>query len=194
MADKMTRQQRSKCMSHIRAKDTLPEVVIRRELFRQGYRFRKNVKTLPGTPDIVMPKYRTAVFINGCFWHGHKGCPHYTIPKTNDRFWRDKISGNQIRDQYNIQQLESLEWNVITIWECETKPALLPFTMDRLTEELAANKSKWGAYREKRKQDRTYSREQARKHREILRQLENEIDTQFHIPVKIRKESKEFDE
>lgn len=78
-------------MSHIRSRDTTPEIVLRKELFRLGFRFRKNVRSLPGTPDIVLPKYRTCIFINGCFWHGHRGCQYYTIPKTNADFWKDKI-------------------------------------------------------------------------------------------------------
>lgn len=186
MADKMTQQQRSKCMSHIRAKDTLPEVIVRRELFRQGFRFRTNVKTLPGTPDIVLPKYRTAVFINGCFWHGHKGCSHYTIPKTNEQFWTEKISGNQNRDLLNTQRLESLEWNVITIWECELKPGSFAATMNKLKSKLYDNKEKWEAYNIKRRQDRAYSLEQARKHRELLKQVETELEEQFHKKFRIR--------
>lgn len=82
MADRITEPQRHECMSHIRSKDTVPEIMLRRELFRRGFRFRKNVRSLPGTPDIVLPKYRTCIFVNGCFWHGHKGCRYYTVPKT----------------------------------------------------------------------------------------------------------------
>ena len=139
MSDKMTKQQRSRCMSHIRSKSTTPEIVLRKELFRRGFRFRKNVSSLPGTPDIVLPKYRTCIFVNGCFWHGHRGCRHYTIPKTNADFWKDKIRRNIERDAADVQNLEVLSWNVITVWECELKPKLLAATVGRVADELLKN-------------------------------------------------------
>lgn len=190
MADRMTELQRHKCMSHIRSKDTVPEVVLRRELFKQGFRFRKNVRTLPGTPDIVLPKYRTCIFVNGCFWHGHKGCRYYTVPKTNVDFWKDKVKRNIERDALNIQNLEALSWHVITVWECELKSKRLPGTMERIMSGLSANQLKWEEYRERRRRDRAFAVEQARKHRELLARLEAELDLQFRIPKKIRKESK----
>lgn len=186
----MTELQRHKCMSHIRSKDTVPEVVLRRELFKQGFRFRKNVRTLPGTPDIVLPKYRTCIFVNGCFWHGHKGCRYYTVPKTNVDFWKDKVKRNIERDALNIQNLEALSWHVITVWECELKSKRLPGTMERIMSGLSANQLKWEEYRERRRRDRAFAMEQARKHRELLARLEAELDLQFRIPKKIRKESK----
>lgn len=113
----MSAKQRSECMSHIHSKDTGPELAVRRGLWRRGYRFRIYVRSLPGTPDIILTRYRTAIFVNGCFWHGHKNCKLYTIPKTNVDFWTEKVRRNQDRDQLKIQRLESLSWNVITIWE-----------------------------------------------------------------------------
>lgn len=193
MADKMTEHQRHECMSHIRSKDTNPEVTVRRELFRRGFRFRKNVRSLPGTPDIVLPRYRTVIFINGCFWHGHKGCRLYTVPKTNVRFWTDKIERNRSRDQLNIQRLESLEWNVITVWECQLGKAEISSTIDTLEASIRSNEAKWRAYRDRRRQDRQFALEQARKRREIAALLEAELDGQFHIPARIRRMSKEYD-
>lgn len=190
MSDRMTEQQRHECMSHIRSKDTVPEVVLRRELFRRGFRFRKNVSSLPGTPDIVLPKYRTCIFVNGCFWHGHKGCRYYTVPKTNVDFWKDKVKRNIERDALNLQNLEVLSWNVISVWECELKPKLLPETMVRIASELSDNQMKWKEYRERRRCDRTFAVEQARRHRELLARLEAELDLQFHIPARIRRMSK----
>mgnify|MGYP003390467636 FL=1 len=191
MSDKMTKQQRSRCMSHIRSKSTIPEIVLRKELFRRGFRFRKNVSSLPGTPDIVLPKYRTCIFVNGCFWHGHRGCRHYTIPKTNADFWKDKIRRNIERDAADVQNLEVLSWNVITVWECELKPKLLAATVGRVADELLKNQSKWTEYRELRRKDRAFAAEQARRHRELLARLEAELALQFHIPERIRMMSKE---
>lgn len=193
MPDTMTEHQRHECMSHIRSKDTNPEVTVRRELFHRGFRFRKNVRSLPGTPDIVLPRYRTVIFINGCFWHGHKGCRLYTVPKTNVRFWTDKIERNRSRDQLNIQRLESLEWNVITVWECQLGKAEISSTIDTLEASIRSNEAKWRAYRDRRRQDRQFALEQARKRREIAALLEAELDGQFHIPARIRRMSKEYD-
>lgn len=189
MSDRMTESQRHECMSHIRSKDTMPEVVLRRELFRRGFRFRKNVRQFPGTPDIVMPKYRTCIFVNGCFWHGHKGCRYYTVPKTNADFWKDKVKRNIERDALNIQNLELLSWSVITVWECELKPKRLSETMERVMSELSDNQLKWEEYRERRRGNRTFAMEQTRRHRELIARLESELD--IHIPERIRRMSKE---
>lgn len=194
MADRMTESQRHKCMSHIRSKDTMPEVVLRRELFKRGFRFRKNVRSLPGTPDIVLPKYRTCIFVNGCFWHGHRGCRHYTIPKTNSDFWKDKIRRNIERDAADVQNLEALSWNAITVWECELKPKLLAATVGRVADELSRNRSKWTEYRELRRKDRAFAAEQTRRHQEILANLEAELNQQFHIPQRIRRMSRKEQE
>ena len=186
-ADKMTPQQRHDCMSLIRSKDTGPEVAVRRELWRRGYRYRLNVRKLPGTPDIVLPRYRTAIFVNGCFWHGHEGCPKYTVPKTNVEFWKDKVARNRERDLLNTQRLETIAWNVITVWECELSKSRLPDTMARLEAEIKANKAKWDTYTARRRQDRQFARAHAAKRREIAALVESELQAQFHIPVKIRK-------
>ena len=119
MPDCMTPEQRHDCMASIHSEDTRPEQAVRRELWHRGYRFRKCVRTLPGTPDIVLPKYRTCIFVNGCFWHGHKGCSKFVMPKTRTEFWANKIARNQERDLVNIQRLESIGWSSITVWECE---------------------------------------------------------------------------
>jgi len=187
----MTPQQRHECMSSIHSKDTRPEQVVRHELWHRGYRFRKCVKTLPGTPDIVLPKYRTVIFVNGCFWHGHKGCSKYTVPKTNVDFWKEKVARNQERDLLNNQRLETIAWNVITVWECELSKSQLSATMDSVVTEIKSNKAKWEAYTTRRKQDRQFALEQARKRREIAALVEAELSEQFHVPVKIRKMSHE---
>ena len=99
MADRLSKEERSELMSHIRSMNTKPEVALRRALWRRGFRYRVNVKNLPGSPDIVLPKHRTVVFVHGCFWHGHNGCKEYTVPKTNTEFWVNKGARNQERDQ-----------------------------------------------------------------------------------------------
>jgi len=119
VADKLSPEQRHNCMSHIRCRDTKPEVFIRKALWKLGFRYRVNVKALPGKPDIVFPKYKTVVFVNGCFWHGHDGCKKYQIPETNRSFWIEKINANKFRDLKNASQLENSGWRIITIWECD---------------------------------------------------------------------------
>lgn len=109
-------------MSRIRAKNTKPEVFVRSMLHRMGYRFRIHLKGLPGKPDIVLPKYHTAIFVHGCFWHGHEGCKDFAPPKTRTEWWLNKINGNKKRDTENITQLGKQGWQVIIIWECELKP------------------------------------------------------------------------
>lgn len=116
--DKKTR---SYNMSQIKSQSTKPEKMVRKYLFTHGFRYRKNDRRLPGTPDIVLPKYRTVIFVNGCFWHGHNQCRYFVIPKSNTEFWVDKINKNIARDAVNTDKLVSLGWNVITIWECELK-------------------------------------------------------------------------
>ncbi len=178
-------------MSSIHSKDTRPELVVRREFWHRGYRFRKCVKTLPGTPDIVLPKYRTCIFVNGCFWHGHKGCKYYTTPSTNVEFWTDKVSKNKERDALNNQRLESLSWSIITIWECELKSKAFDTTIARVISELHRNKSKWDAYQTKRRSDREFAIAEAHRKRQIRAEVERELQEQFHIPVKIKKSKQE---
>ena len=132
----MTPQQRHLCMSHIRSKDTKPEQLVRQALWHKGFRYRLHVKDLPGKPDIVLPKYKTAIFVNGCFWHGHKGCKDFVIPKSNTAFWLEKIGKNKNRDEQNITALISAGWKVITIWECELKKPVIEATLSELFQTL----------------------------------------------------------
>ena len=118
MSDIYTKSKRSEIMSHISGKETKPEIFVRKFLFANGLRFRKNVKDLTGKPDIVLPKHKTVIFIHGCFWHGHD-CKRATLPTTNTEFWETKINGNIERDRRNISELQELGWKVIVIWQCE---------------------------------------------------------------------------
>ena len=108
-------------MSCIKGKNTKPEEIVRKYLFSQGFRYRKNDKKLPGTPDIVLPKYKTVIFVNGCFWHGHEGCRYFVVPKTNTEFCVNKIETNRQRDIRKINDLQALGWKVIVVWECDLK-------------------------------------------------------------------------
>ncbi len=123
-------------MSHIQSKNTNPEIRVRKELFRQGYRYRLNVTKLPGKPDIVLPRYKTAIFINGCFWHGHEGCRYFVLPKTNADFWKLKIRSNQQRDKAESEALKSMGWKVLAIWECELKKDRFKETIENLVSGL----------------------------------------------------------
>ena len=135
MADRMTREQRHRCMSRIRGRDTKPEMVVRRWLWRQGYRYRLCVKSLPGQPDIVMRKWRTAILVNGCFWHGHRCQKH--VPQTNAEFWQEKIRRNRERDARNQALLQASGWHVIVIWECQLSPKRRSKTLRALDLELS---------------------------------------------------------
>lgn len=187
MPDRMTPDQRHECMASIHSKDTRPEQAVRRELWHRGYRFRKCVRTLPGTPDIVLPKYRTCIFVNGCFWHGHKGCSKFVIPKTRTEFWKDKITRNQERDLVNIQRLESIGWSAITVWECELGKPVIDKTMDKVEAMLAENRTKWEAYQQHHRENRQFAIEQARRRREINAIIEAELKERFDIPERIRR-------
>lgn len=112
---------RSYNMSRIKGKNTKPEILVRKYLFYKGFRYRVNIQNLPGKPDIVLKKYKTVIFINGCFWHGHEGCKYFVIPKTKTKWWTDKIYRTQERDKEVRIALHSLGWNIITIWECQLK-------------------------------------------------------------------------
>ena len=138
MADRLTRERRSWNMSRIRGKDTEIEVKVRRYLFSQGFRFRKNVAKMLGKPDIVLPKYRTVVFIHGCYWHRHEGCKNCTTPTTNREFWLKKFEENMERDLRCKQILEAEGWNVLVLWECEIKGDF-DRLMRKLTTELLHN-------------------------------------------------------
>lgn len=122
MTDVHSKKVRSHNMASIRNKDTKPEMIVRRFLFSKGFRFRINVKSLPGKPDIVLKKYRTVIFINGCFWHGHEGCKYFVIPQTRTEWWTEKIRKNKERDSETREKLRGAGWNIIVVWECQLKP------------------------------------------------------------------------
>ena len=121
MADVLSPKQRSYNMSRIRSKDTKPEELVRKYLFSKGFRYRKNDARFPGKPDIVLPKYKTVIFVNGCFWHKHEGCKYFVWPKNNAEFWRDKITANVKRDKRNYQLIQQQGWRVLVVWECELR-------------------------------------------------------------------------
>lgn len=126
-------------MSQIKNKNTKPEELVRKDLFRRGLRYRKNVKKLPGCPDIVLTRYRAVVFVNGCFWHVHEGCKYFKWPLNNKEFWETKLSGNKKRDIDNICELERLGWKVIVVWECELKKQFKAERLDKLYTEITGN-------------------------------------------------------
>ena len=115
------KDKRSEIMKSVHCKNTKPEILVRKFLFANGFRYRNNVKTLPGSPDIVLPKYKTIIFINGCFWHVHEGCKYFKWPESNVEFWKNKLTENRRRDVVKIQALKELDWKVIVVWECELK-------------------------------------------------------------------------
>lgn len=140
MSDVLTKEQRHFNMSRIRAKDTKPEEIVRKYLFSRGYRYRKNDKQYPGTPDIVLPKYHTMIFVHGCFWHRHPGCRYATTPSTNREFWQKKFDQNVERDRKVQEELKSLGWNVIVVWECEiSNSEKRKLRLARLEEEISNN-------------------------------------------------------
>lgn len=122
MSDVHSKEIRSYNMSMIKGKNTKPEMIVRRYLFSKGFRYRVNVKELQGKPDIVLRKYRTVIFINGCFWHGHEGCKYFVIPKTQTEWWRAKIDKNIARDAEVRDKLRSMGWLTMVVWECQLKP------------------------------------------------------------------------
>lgn len=130
------KETRSYNMSCIKGKNTRPEEIVRKYLFSQGFRYRKNDKKLPGTPDIVLPKYKTVIFVNGCFWHGHKNCKCFVVPKTNTDFWVNKIEANKQRDYRKIDELQELGWKVIIVWECQLKRNVFSETMSALVSKI----------------------------------------------------------
>lgn len=135
MADTLTSERRSWNMSRIRGRNTGPELRLRSLLHRAGFRFRLHAKRLPGRPDVVLPKYRTAIFVHGCFWHRHPDCRNATMPSTRREFWQEKFDGNVTRDARNRAALEEAGWTVITVWECELK-ADAESVVRRLADEL----------------------------------------------------------
>ncbi len=142
-------------MSQVHSTNTKPEVTLRHALWRLGFRYRVNDKRLPGSPDIVLPKYRSVVFIHGCFWHGHMGCNRYTIPKTNTDFWVEKVKKNQERDQNVWRKLEAKGWAVIIVWECEMGKSHIQETVAHVAAEIKSN----GAIYSQRQMERRAERE-----------------------------------
>lgn len=127
--DVHSKETRSYNMSRIKSSNTKPEEIVRKYLFSKGFRYRKNDKRLPGTPDIVLPKYKTVIFVNGCFWHGHEGCRFFVVLKTNTEFWVNKIEANKQSDSRKTNDLQSLGWKVIVVWECQLKSKKLNDTL-----------------------------------------------------------------
>lgn len=135
MTDKFSRSARSFNMSRIRSTNSKPEVLVRKYLFARGFRYRKNVRTLPGTPDIVLPKYKACIFVNGCFWHKHD-CPYFRMPSTNVDYWQPKLIRNMERDCENEALLRELGWHVIVVWECELKKKVREKRLEELVLEI----------------------------------------------------------
>ena len=194
MADRLNTQQRHRCMSRIRGKSTKPEILVRKGLHARGFRFRLHNKKLPGSPDIVLPKYGVAIMVNGCFWHGHKGCRYATKSKTNIEFWEAKIARNRHRDEVTTAHLEALGWTVITVWECELRnSSQLDERLNALVEEIRNA----GEVKRIKDMNKRQSRAAARRERdEFLRkqaELEAEIHQLYPIPKRIRTISRAFD-
>ena len=191
MADRLNTQQRHRCMSRIRGKNTKPEILVRKGLHARGFRFRLHNKKLPGSPDIVLPKYGVAIMVNGCFWHGHKGCRYATRPKSNVEFWETKIARNRHRDEVTTAHLEALGWTVITVWECELrKNAGLNERLDALADEILRAgevKSQREALKKKTRMEAKREREEMLRRQEAL---EAEIDALFPIPKRIKNEAR----
>ncbi len=139
MTDVMTTEQRSRCMAAIKGKDTMPEMIVRKYLFSCGLRFRIQVRKLPGNPDIVLPKYKTVIFVDGCFWHGHEDCRYFRLPKSNVEFWKAKIERNVARDVCNEVALKALGWRVVRVWECELRNKVnREETLNRIYDSIAS--------------------------------------------------------
>ena len=124
-------------MSRIKGKDTKPEMLVRKFLHVNGYRYTLHNKKLPGKPDVVLPKYKTVIFVHGCFWHGHKGCKYFVVPKTRTKWWLNKINSNKANDEKALKALKKDGWKVITIWECKLKPAKAERTLSSLLKKLS---------------------------------------------------------
>ena len=182
MADRIPKEKRSEIMSRIRSANTKPELLLRRAMWRMGFRYRVNDRRLPGKPDIVLPRYRTVVFVHGCFWHGHEGCKNYTVPKTNIDFWTAKVARNRERDQEEWRRLEAMGWSVVIVWECQLKKAELDETVSRVAEEILRNGENRKKEREERKLSRLeyLSEQKSRKERTAI--LMREITLRRHHP------------
>lgn len=179
MADSLSPTQRHFCMSSVHSFGTKPEKLLRRILWHKGFRYRVNDKRLPASPDIVLPKYKTVVFVHGCFWHGHKGCKSFSTPKTNTDYWTMKVRRNQERDQETWRQLEAKGWNVIIVWECELKKARFQDTVDRVVAEIRRNGEILISEKESRKEARALYLKERRQQKEREQVLKQEISQKF---------------
>ena len=171
MPDTLSPEQRHKAMAAIHSASTNPELKLRRSLWRLGFRYRVNDKKLPGKPDIVLPKYRSVIFIHGCFWHGHKDCKFFTVPETNTDYWTAKITRNQQRDQEVWRQLEAKGWFVIIVWECQLKKAKFQETIESVAAEIRQN----GEALQQERQNRRASREAYRQERKARKEKESAL-------------------
>ena len=135
MADNLSKEVRAKNMSHIRSVNSKPEEIVRKYLFSRGFRYRKNVRSLPGCPDIVLPKYHTVIFVNGCFWHKHV-CGRFVWPSSNIEYWIPKINRNVERDEINHKKLKEMGWKVLIVWECELKKNVRQERLEKIVEEI----------------------------------------------------------
>ena len=191
MPDTLTRLQRHNCMSRIRGKNTKPEILVRKGLHARGFRFRLHNNKLPGSPDIVLPKYGVAIMVNGCFWHGHKGCRYATKPESNVEFWETKIARNRHRDEVTNAHLEALGWHVITVWECELRgESILASRLDELAEEIREAGVAKSKLKELYKRNRAESKMALRMMMERHAQLEKEINDLYPIPQRIKIDSR----
>lgn len=147
--DIKSKEERSRNMSAIRSGDTKPEMLVRRYLHARGFRYGLHNRKLPGSPDIVLSKYKTVIFINGCFWHGHEGCKYYRLPKSNIEFWQEKITRNKERDAFDVSVLEAKGWKVLTVWECELRTiAQREDTLTRLVQDIKGSSNNIGYIQE----------------------------------------------
>lgn len=151
MPDNHTPDQRHRNMAAVRSASTNPEMKLRRALWHHGFRYIVNDKRLPGSPDIVLPKYHTAIFVHGCFWHGHMGCKKYSVPKTNTEFWETKVAMNQNRDQEVWRNLEAKGWSVVIVWECQLKKVNFDETINRVASEIIRDGEAYRAFKEERR-------------------------------------------
>jgi len=140
MADVHSPKTRSYNMSRIRSSDTKPEMIVRKFLHANSFRYRLHVKDLPGKPDLVLPKYKTVIFVHGCFWHAHEGCRYFKVPETNKTWWEEKHFGNRARDEKNVFLLEQMGWKVIIVWECELKKSNTESTLNTIMKEISMKK------------------------------------------------------
>lgn len=164
--DNKTPTQRHRNMAAIHSASTKPELRMRLALWQKGFRYRVNDKRLPGSPDIVLPKYHTVIFVHGCFWHGHQNCKYFTVPKTDTSFWTAKITQNQQRDQDAWRQLEAKGWFVIIVWECELKKLRVEDTVINVASEIIQNGNIYNHIQSARKKARALYQEERRRQKE----------------------------